>query len=243
MTKVKDCLPDLETLRPTLDTPAPTKSGYVSLITGQTKPGKVPLKFHGTGRGGIGYAVHSKGGEVKHEIQTDQHGFALEPSLTAHDWRLIDEENVKARGNTRRRLGSNGIETIEDYDKIQVSEEFEDRFLPVLIQGQAALTASPFEHTLTRLTRLKLRKPTQGMSEEETAIFLEDTCEMLEKRGYCYRAIDQGITNCQEREDSPFFPTDKILLKYIHKEHWELQERIEKLHEMIARRHQNNLIE
>ena len=92
---------------------------------------------------------------------------------------------------------------------------------------------APFEHVLTRLTRLKLQKPTQYMDEHSVAVFLEDICEHLEKREYCYYAIDQGISNLLECEDDKFFPTMKVLLKYIHPLHWKLKQRISKLQEIL----------
>tara|TARA_R110000772_G_scaffold9232_1_gene30347 strand:- start:868 stop:1584 length:717 start_codon:yes stop_codon:yes gene_type:complete len=226
-TSIRDALAsiDISQLKPDIKTQ--TENGSNSLTIGLTKPDKVQLKYHGSGHGGTGFAVHSKGGEVQHQIQMDQQGFAAEPQLTGQDWLLIDEEIRNESNNF--------------YDKIVPSEKFEDGYLPVLIQGKAALRASPFEQTLTRLTRLKLRKPTQTMNESEISVFLEDTCEMLEKRGYCYRAIDEGITQLLEREDEKFFPTDKVLLKYIHPIHWKLKQRVDKLDEMLMRRH--NLIE
>jgi len=227
LTSMKDVLKNIDTSQLKPDTKTRTESGNNSLIIGQTKQAKVQLKYRGSERGAIGFAAHSKGGEVQHPIEMDSNGFAEEPHLTAQKWLLIDTE-IRNESN-------------ELHDKIAPNSSFEDEYLPVLIQGRAALKTSPFEHTLTRLTRLKLRKPTMTMSEREVSIFLEDTCEMLEKRGYCYRAIDEGITKLLEREDEKFFPTDKVLLKYIHPIHWKLKKRVEKLDELLMRRH--NLIE
>lgn len=116
---------------------------------------------------------------------------------------------------------------------IKVNEEL--YWAQVLVQGQAALLASPFEHILTRLTRLKLQKPTQTMDEQATSVFLEDLSEHLEKREYSYFAIDQGIMTLIEQEDDKFFPTMKVLLKYIHPIHWKLKKRITKIEEILKR--------
>lgn len=105
----------------------------------------------------------------------------------------------------------------------------------MLIQGQAALLPSPFEHILTRLTRLKLQKPTQAMDEQATAVFLEDLSEHLERRDYSYFAIDQGIMTLIEQEDDKFFPTMKVLFKYIHPIHWKLKKRITAIEEILKR--------
>jgi len=105
----------------------------------------------------------------------------------------------------------------------------------VLVQGQAALLTSPFENTLMRLTRLKLQKPTQSMNEQATAVFLEDITEHLEKRDYSYFAIDQGIIALIEQEDDKFFPSMRVLLKYIHPIHWKLKKRIAKIEEILKR--------
>jgi hypothetical protein len=67
--------------------------------------------------------------------------------------------------------------------------------------------------------------------------FLEDICEHLERREYSYFAIDQGIMQLIEREDDKFFPSMKVLLKYIHPLHWTLKKRIDKIIEVLKRNH------
>lgn len=126
----------------------------------------------------------------------------------------------------------------EKYDNPRVSmidPEDEVLWSRILLQGTAALEVSPFEHTLTRLTRLKLQKPTQNMDPQATAVFLEDICEHLERREYSFFAIDAGIIRLIEQEDDKFFPTMKVLLKYIHPIHWKLKRRISKLQEILKR--------
>jgi len=105
----------------------------------------------------------------------------------------------------------------------------------ILVQGIAALEPSPFEHILTRLTRLKLQKPTQAMDPNAVSVFLEDISEHLERRCYSYHAIDEGIMALIESEDDKFFPTMKVLLKYIHPVHWKLKKRISKIEEILKR--------
>ena len=73
------------------------------------------------------------------------------------------------------------------------------------------------------------------MDEHSVAVFLEDICEHLEKREYCYYAIDQGISNLLECEDDKFFPTMKVLLKYIHPIHWQLKQRISKIQQILKK--------
>lgn len=115
--------------------------------------------------------------------------------------------------------------------------ENEMSWAKILIQGLAACETSPFELTLMRLARLKLQKPTQYMDEHAVAVFLEDICVHLQSRAYCYHAIDKGIMRLIECEDDKFFPTMKILLKYIHPIHWRLKKRIVKIEEILKRNH------
>ncbi len=126
----------------------------------------------------------------------------------------------------------------EKYDNPRISKikpQDEAYWAQILIQGMAALEVSPFEHTLTRLTRLKLQKPTQNMDPQATAVFLEDICDHLERREYSYFAIDEGIMRLIEQEDDRFFPTMKTMIKYIHPVHWKLKRRISKLQEILNR--------
>lgn len=114
-------------------------------------------------------------------------------------------------------------------------QEDEEKWAAILVQGRAALLKSPFELTLTRLTRLKLQKPTQAMEEEAVAVFLEDICDHFERRGFCYYAIDEGINRLIEREDEKFFPTMKTLISYIHPIHWSLKSRMNMVEKLLKR--------
>ena len=113
--------------------------------------------------------------------------------------------------------------------------EDEEKWAGILVQGRAALLKSPFELTLTRLTRLKLQKPTQTMEEEAVAVFLEDICDHFDRRGFCYHAIDEGISRLIEREDEKFFPTMRTLISYIHPIHWDLKSRIDMVEKLLKR--------
>lgn len=75
------------------------------------------------------------------------------------------------------------------------------------------------------------------MDAPATAVFLEDIAEHLERREYCYHAIDEGIHKLIEQEDDKFFPTMKTLLKYIHPIHWQLKRRINTLERALQRGH------
>lgn len=157
----------------------------------------------------------------KIKISRDKTGIALAPQLKERDWLLIDGEIAAEKYNRESR--------------VLIKEGDQDYWLENLAQGRAALEVSPFEHTLSRLTRLKLQKPTANMDENATAVFFEDLCDHFEARGYCYHAIDQGITRLIEREEDKFFPTMKMLLCYIHPLHWTLRERVRVLENILHR--------
>lgn len=113
--------------------------------------------------------------------------------------------------------------------------EDQRKYACVLIQAEAATRPSPFEATLTRLTRLKLQKPTQAMDETSISVFLEDLADMLEQDGYCYQAIDEGITKLIKMEKDKWFPTYDTLRKYIYPIHYKYKRRADKLGEMLGR--------
>lgn len=116
-----------------------------------------------------------------------------------------------------------------------IAAKDEEKWAAILLQGKAALLKSPFELTLTRLTRLKLQKPTQFMEEEAVAVFLEDICDHFDKRGFSYHAIDEGINRLIEREEDKFFPTMRTLISYIHPIHWALKSRIDMIEDLLKR--------
>lgn len=73
------------------------------------------------------------------------------------------------------------------------------------------------------------------MDEKSVAVFLEDICDHFERRGFCYHAIDEGITNLIEREVEKFFPTIRTLISYIHPIHWTLKSRVDMVEELLKR--------
>ncbi len=192
-------------------------------VGGLVKMGVKPAREGGFKPGKHGCVRISTGKWLEMPITKNEAGVALPPPLKGRDWHLIDDEiDSKNYHNPR---------------KIFFKPEDEEYWFQVLIQGQASLECSPFEHTLTRLTRLKLQKPTQTMDPQATSVFLEDICDPLEQREYSYPAIDEGITRLIELEDDKFFPTIKVLIKYIHPVHWQLKRRISKLEEILKRNH------
>ncbi|MBT5187693.1 MAG: DUF1376 domain-containing protein [Kordiimonadaceae bacterium] len=182
----------------------------------------------GSPPGKHGYVKMSTGNWLKVDIKRDNHGTAVVPPLRGRDWRLIDTV-IDSR--------------IYDSEKsVKIKEKDEKFWAEILMQGSAALDVAPFEHVLSRMTRLKPQKPTQHMDEQAVSVFLEDICSHLERRGYSYHAIDQGINTLIEREDDKFFPTMKVLLKYIHPLHWQLKQRIKKLQEILKQNHNKTIL-
>ena len=200
-----------------------TSSGYLRTgqIGGLAKMEEKLVRGDGSPHGRHGYVRMSTGKELKVGIKRNSLGLAAVPPLSARDWHLIDGEIASEKYDNPR--------------NVTIAPEREAYWAKVLLQGSAALEPCPFEHILTRLTRLKLQKPTQTMDEFAVAVFLEDISEHLERRGYCYHAIEQGIINLIEREDDKFFPTMKVLLHYIHPIHWKLSKRISKIEEILKR--------
>lgn len=221
---MKNALANIETSLLEKGFKTPTESGSSSLTTGQTKQERVRLRFHGKGHGGIGYAENSRGGEVEHKIQVDENGNALPPSLTLQEWSWIDEE-----------LNSSAMYPT---DKRKITDKFEDSFLPVLIQGQAALTPCSFKPLLEAVTELRILKPTQYLNEDEKIIFLEKVVERLEAKKYSYLTVREGIDDLLDRHEGSFFPDIEVLHKYIGPKQYMLVARMKKLHEMLMRRHQ-----
>lgn len=110
------------------------------------------------------------------------------------------------------------------------------KWAKVLIQLRAATAPSEFEATVTRLTRLKLQKPTQTMDAASVSVFLEDIADMLTQDGYGYPAIDQGITELIRKEKERFFPTYERLRHYIYPTQYKFKRRADKLEEMLQRK-------
>lgn len=214
---------------PTTTEPMPTardlRGQTVSLWTGLdgglVKMAVKPGSGVGLRPGKHGCVRMSTGNWLEIKIEQDETGLVAVPPLKGRDWHLIDVEIDSEKYDNAR--------------NVTIAPEQEAYWAKVLLQGSAALEPCPFEHILTHLTRLKLQKPTQAMDEFAVAVFLEDISEHLERREYCYHAIEQGIINLIEREDDKFFPTMKVLLRYIHPIHWKLSKRISKIEEILKR--------
>jgi hypothetical protein len=203
----------------------PLKTG---LIGGLVRMDERPAHGDGSPHGRHGSVKISNGMFLKINVKRDSQGIALVPQLKGRDWQLIDAAIASER---------------YDYQRLpKIIPKDEVFWGGVLVQGVAALEVSPFEHTITRLTRLKLQKPTQAMDENAVAVFLEDLSEHLERRKYSYHAINEGIIRLIEREEDKFFPTMKVLLKYIHPVHWQLKQRLKKLEEILKQNHKKNIL-
>lgn len=199
------------------------KSGKSLSITGEGELVKLQLRQTGSQRGVIGSSVLSNKEMVEHTIIMGTEGLPLEPPLTGRDWQLVDTE-IHSEIYTNPR-------------KFKLSVDEERKFMPALIQGNAATRPAPFEHVVTRLARLKLLRPTQAMSEQEMGIFFSDVADLLIERSYCYTAIDQGIKALLRQDKGTFFPTIEILEKFIYPIHYKLKRRVDKLHEILSRPH------
>lgn len=221
-TSIHDALKNIDTSHLKKDATA-EKSGKSLSIIGEGELVKLQLRQTGSQRGVIGSSVLSNGETVEHTITMDEVKLPQEPPLTGQDWRLIDAEIHSEIYTNARTFG--------------VSLEAERKWMPVLIQGNAATRPAPFEHVVTRLARLKLLRPTQVMSEQEIGIFFSDVAELLIERGYCYTALDQGIKALLRQDKGNFFPTIEVLEHYIHPIHYKLKRRVDKLHEVLSRPH------
>ena len=220
---ILDCLKDLEHLLPKKECSGQksAKHGKSSMIIGSPDQDRLPLNFVGRERGVTGCVKLKSGEEITHAIQIGTAGLPVAPQLTGQDWRLIDIE-IQTEIYTEPR-------------KFNVSEEGKNKLLPVLIQGKAAIRPAPFEYVITRLTRLKLLKPTQRMDETEVSSFLSDVAELLIEREFCYTAIDDGIKALLRQEKGEFFPTIERLEHYIYPIHFKMKRRYDKLHEVLSR--------
>lgn len=197
-------------------------------IDGLVKMDEKPGQEVGFKHGKHGFVKMSTGRMHKTDIKRDRTGIALVPQLSGRDWRLIDIAIDSQKADNPRGMS--------------ILPKDEPYWAEVLVQGTAALEPSPFEHMLTRLTRLKLQKPTQYMDEQAVSVFLEDICEHFERRGYCYHAIDEGIISLIEHEEDKFFPSMKILLKYIHPIHWKLKQRVDMLEKILKQNINKNVL-
>lgn len=222
-TTIQDALANIDLTRLKKDSTTSREHGKTSLTTLPSELVRIQLGQDGKGHGFVGCAKLSNKEVVEQTIQMGTEGLPLEPPLTAQDWQLVDTE-IHSEIYTNPR-------------KFEVGLEAEKKWMPILIQGNAATRAAPFEYVVTRLARLKLMRPTQAMSEQEMGIFFGDVADLLIERQYCYTAIDQGIKALLRQDKGTFFPTIEVLEKYICPVHYKLKRRVDKLHEMLSRPH------
>ena len=222
-TSIHDALKNIDHTLLKKESPTSKKHGKTSLTTLSQNLVRMQLKPAGKERGIVGCANLSNGEEVTKEIEIAVHGLPAMPQLTAQDWRLIDAELLT-----------------EGYDNPRVYEvtiESERKWMPRLIQLEAATRPSRFDYVVTRLARLKTIKPTQNMDEQQTAVFFEEIANMLINDGFCYTAIDEGICSLVRQEKDKWFPGPQKLIEYIYPIHWKMKRRKDKLHEVLSRPH------
>lgn len=219
---IQDALKNIDITLLKKESSTPENSGKTSLITGTPERVRVQLKNHGNERGIVGYAQLSSGETISHDLPMNTMGLPAMPSLMEQDWRLIDKE-----------ISTEGYEYPVQYP---VSEEGEKKWMPVLIQMEAALRVAPAEQIITRLTRLRALKPTQKMDTNMNASFFSDLTELLREDEFCYTAIDEGIKAILRAKEGKFFPDYERLRHYVYPIHWKMRTRANKLHDILLRR-------
>lgn len=222
-TSIHDALSRIDISQLKKGSPTSTGHGKSLSIIGGEELVKLHLKQTGSQLGVTGSSFLSNGENISVEIDIATHGLPAMPQLTGQDWLLIDTE----------------IST-EAYDNPRVYEvtiESERKWMPRLIQLEAATRPSRFDYVVTRLARLKTIKPTQNMDEQQTAVFFEEIANMLINDEFCYTAIDEGICSLVRREKDKWFPSPQKLIEYIYPIHWKMKRRKDKLHEILSRPH------
>ena len=218
-----DCLKNIDVTQLKKESKTLTNCGKTSMITLPPNLVKMQLSSAGKGHGTVGCANLSNGEEVTREIEIAAHGLPAMPQLTGQDWLLIDNE-----------ISTEGYDNPRVYE---VTIESERKWMPRLIQLEAATRPSRFDYVVTRLARLKTIKPTQNMDEEQTAVFFSEIANMLINDGFCYTAIDEGIMSLVKKEKDKWFPGPQKLIEYIYPIHWKMKRRKDKLHEILSRPH------
>jgi len=220
---IQECLANTESMHFQKVSSTLKRHGKSLLTTGAGVQVKMRLKETGSQRGVTASSCISNGEIISVDIQMGTHGLPIAPTLTEQGWQSVDLE----------------LDTEEtEYPRINaVSLKAEKLWILTLLQGHAAIRVAPKEHIITRLARLKTIKQTKNMDEDQASVFFEELTNMLYSEGYCYTAIDEGITRLIKREKDKWFPGPETLIKYIHPIHWKLKRRIDKLHEILARQH------
>ena len=141
------------------------------------------------------------------------------PVLTGQELRLIDAE-LKNRNN--------GL-----HDRAIITSSFVEKITPWLIQARAALQEPDYEAVITLLTRLRFQLPTQNMSAEVSAVFLEDRYEII--KCYGFFAIKKGIDEIYKYHDGDFFPSPRVMHKYMGPINTQLNARVWIAEKMVNR--------
>ena len=122
-----------------------------------------------------------------------------------------------------------------------IRDDQEEDFTVIYIQGVAALEPAPDGLILRELGILKVCYATQKMDKNQTMLFLDRYCNLLQEAGFCPHAIIEGIKKFQVEDDADFFPKYKTLKDYISPIHWQLKSRIEKIGKMLEAKKQRRL--
>lgn len=221
---IQECLANTKSMHFQKESSTQNKHGKSLSIIGEGQHA-MQLSLTGSQRGVTASSCISNGEIISVEVQMGTSGLPTAPTLTEQNWQSIDRE-----------LDTENTE----YPRInEVSLKAEKLWTLTLLQGHAAIRVAPKAHIILRLARLKTIKQTKNMDEKQTAVFFEEITNMLHSEGYCYTAIDEGITRLIKREKDKWFPSPQKLIEYIHPIHWKLKRRIDKLHEILARQHNN----
>ncbi len=226
---IQECLANTKNMHFQKESSTSKKHGKSLSTIGEGVQVKMQLNETGSRHGVTASSSISNGEIISVEVQMGAHGLPTAPTLTERDWQSVDLE----------------LDTEDsEYPRInKVSLKAEKLWMLTLLQGSAAIRVAPKEHIITRLARLKTIKQTKNMDEAQSAVFFEEITNMLHSEGFCYTAIDEGIMRLIKREKDKWFPGPQKLIEYIYPIHWKLKRRIDKLHEILTRPHQNKLIE
>lgn len=208
--------------------PTSTEHGKNLSITGADDLVKLELRSTGSQRGVMGSGSISNGEIISVEIEIGTHGLPVMPTLEEQNWRLIDTE-LRTEGYVNPRV-------------YEVTIESERKWMPRLIQLNAAMRVCPYGDIVLRLLRLKTIRQTKNMDEDQASVFFGEIANMLIAEGFCYTAIDEGIMKIvsqttDKKALGPFFPSPDILVKYINPINYKMKRRKDKLHEILSRPH------
>lgn len=223
LTEVVNCLITSKSSQMVKDAQTPNRSGLNLAITTEALQERTQSDLTGLPHGEIGYATTTTGRQIQIKINVDRMGVATEPRLTQHQASLLDD----AAGS-------------KNYLNVKlpvIPDEKEEELIRLYIQGMANLKPAPDDLIIRKLTSLKLQRPTQNMSSVEIEIFMNDLTDQIIDDGYCFESVEQGINNILKFEDGAFFPTYKIMRKYISPIHYKKKTRIDMLGELLENKH------